>query len=443
MKTLKGIGVFLGSLHTAKLVALGYLSYVVLGWLLLMLPWAHAADSISPMDALFTSTSALTTTGLATVSTGNDYSLFGQIVILLLIQLGGVGYMTFSSFVILSRGPGLPRSRAEVASVVFSLPSSFQITEFVRGVVVFTLVIETAGAGALYAIFLNHGVESPLWSAIFHSISAFCTAGFGLYDNSFESFAGDPWLNLVIIVLSYSGAIGFIVSVDYWRRFTGRTLDVTLTSKVILLTTLWLSVIGTCLLFVSEPSIRELPPAPRFLASFFQCMTALTTVGFNTVPISGISHAGVVLLLFLMVVGASPSGTGGGLKTTTFTVIYATVKAVLKGQEEVVFRGRPIPIRRIRTAFASLGLYVWCLIVGVFLLCLVENASLEVLAFEAASALGTVGLSEGVTASLTTLGKWVIIALMFVGRLGPLTFGLALFVRSLRQGDYAGRDLAV
>ncbi len=440
---LTGIDRAFRRMHPAKVALIGYGCYMGLGWLLLCLPWARHASSGGALDQLFTATSAVSTTGLVTQSVSGDYTFFGQLVILLLIQLGGVGYMTVGSFVILSRKSELSDVRAEVGRLVFSLPASFRFKEFIGQVVLFTLVIEAVGAGALYAVFRQCGVADPAWNAVFHSVSAFCTAGFSLFDTSFEGFAGNFWLNAVIAVLSYLGAIGFIVFADFWRMITGKSDEMTLTSKVILAFTLYLSVGATLLLFVAEPTIRERPLDERLMCAVFQAMTAMTTVGFNTVPIGTFSKATLLLLTVLMVIGASPSGTGGGVKSTTVSAVLGVMRSAIRGEQEVSFWKRPVPLARVWTAVAGLGFYLTTLVVGTYLLELTESTSFDQNLFEAASALGTVGLSTGITASLTNLGKLIIVLLMFCGRIGPLTFSIALFCRSVPVSPARDNDLAV
>jgi len=425
-KAFKGLWSFHTSLHPVKLALVGYLSYIIAGCILLWEPFSQKGVGTNVLDCLFISTSAVSTTGLATVSIADNFNLFGQVVILLLIQLGGIGYMTFSSFVVLSASRNLSEARTGVAKTVFSLPSHFRVDKFIRSVIIFTLVIETTAALALYAAFLRRGADNPVWSAIFHSVSSFCTAGFSIYNSSFEGFADDFWLNAIVSATAIFGAVGFIVFVDVWRRITHKEERITLTSRIILYTTLWLTIIGTFLFFVSEPSVQVMPGEKRLLASFFQTMTAMTTVGFNTINISAISHASLLLLAVLMVIGASPSGTGGGLKSTTFAAVVGVMVSAMRGKHEVRFWGRKVPDDRLQAAVASLGFYLGTLLVGTYLLALTEVFPFENLLFEAASALGTVGLSTGITPDLSDLGKFIITLLMFVGRIGPLTFGLAL-----------------
>lgn len=430
------------TLRPAKLVTLGYASYVLLGWAVLCLPIA-ATGAVSSLDHLFTAVSAVSTTGLVTVDPGSNYTAFGQAVILALIQLGGVGYMTVGSFVVLARKAPLSELRKEISRSAFSLPDGLHVEDLIRHVIVFTVVIEASGALALYFCFANAGVENPLWPAVFHSVSAFCTAGFSLFSTSLEAFRGDFYLNAVIAALSYLGAIGFIVMADVWAVVCRWKREITLTSKIILHVTLWLSVAGTLLIFLSEPSLRPLEPAERLLAAFFQAMTAMTTVGFDTHSMSAMARGPLFVILLLMICGASPSGTGGGIKSTTLSAMIGVVKSTMSGDREVRFSGRPIPEHRVRAATANFVLYLVLLAAGVLLLTLLEDMPFLDLAFESASAIGTVGLSMGVTPSLSPLGKIVVCLLMFLGRVGPLMASTAIFVPGEVPAAEGAADLAV
>ena len=429
-----------GGVEPVRLVLFGYVACVVVCWALLALPISQAEAGTSALDHLFTATSAVSTTGLVTVSTSGTYSLVGELVVLLFIQVGGIGYMSLGSFIVLSRGGRLSKRRARMLSADFSMPKAFALDEFVRGVVVFTLLAETLGALALWALFSAAGVEGALYQAVFHSVSAFCTAGFSLFDTSLEAFASDTGVNVVVAALAYLGAVGFIVAVDLWRVVTGAQRRLTTTSQIILRLTALLTVAGTVAIFLTEPAEIAPTPALRWQAAFFQAMTAMTTVGFNTVPIGGLGMASLFVVLLLMVVGASPSGTGGGVKTTTLSAVYAVARSVLRGEEAVTYRGRRVPTDRLLAAVASFVFYAAVLTAGLLALTVTETtADFQSLAFEAASALGTVGLSTGVTGDLTVLGKLAVIGLMFAGRLGPLSFGSALFLRgpapALREDD--------
>jgi trk system potassium uptake protein TrkH len=432
----------LARISPLKLLLLGYVAYILVGWIGLSLPISHKGDRVAAIDNLFTATSAVSTTGLATVTTPESYSFFGQCIILVMIQLGGVGYMTVGSFILLVRKHSLPQTNEEVAKAAFTLPEGFSVRELLKNVVLFTLGIEILGVIALYFAFSNASVENALWQAVFHSISAFCTAGFSLFPDSLESFRSNFWVNAIVATLSLCGSIGFLVFSDAMRSIKSPGAKRTLTTRIILQATLISVFAGWFVLFLCEPSYRALPPEQRLLSSGFQAISALTTVGFNTTSIGELALAPTFLMLLLMIMGASPSGTGGGLKSTTVSAAIATTISTLKGRDRVTFWGCEVPSHRLSLAFASLVFYITIFFIGGFLLLLLQgdNPFHDVI-FEAASALGTVGLSRGLTGDLTPVSKLVVIVLMFIGRVGPITFGLALVgeTRSIRKRD----DLAV
>lgn len=418
---------WLAGLDSIRLLLLGYTSYILLGALALCLPLARQDSELRALDQLFMATSAVSTTGLATISAADSYTFFGQLVLLLLIQFGGLGYMTLSSFTVLALAGQLSPMRQRMASTSLTLPEGFEVRAFLRIIAGFTLAIEFCGAAALYPSFVRHGVADPAWQAAFHSVSSFCTAGFGLHNDSFESFRSDTTLNVVVTILSYLGAIGFIVLHDVWQSFRHLKPRITFTSRVILASTLWITVVGTTLFALDEPTVRALPPGERWMASLFQVMSASTTVGFNTIPIGPLSASSLFLIAVVMVVGASPSGTGGGMKTTTFTALWAVMMGVARRRDRTTFFGREIPSRRLRAAVATTMFYMLTLSAGIYAMALVEDSPLPDQVFECVSALGTVGLSRGITAGLTPLGKWIVIALMFLGRVGPVLLGMAIF----------------
>lgn len=421
-----------------RLVVLGYLSYVLAGWLLLCLPWSRVAGAGDWLDHLFTSASAVSTTGLVTISTSDSYTWLGEAVVLALIQAGGLGYMTLGSFIVLSAAGQLSPFRRRMTRTALALPAGADHATFLRLTVLYTLAVESAGAVLLHARFAAHGVAAPWWQAVFHSVSSFCTAGFGLFNNSLESFRGDTAMNAIIIALSYLGAIGFIVVHDVWQSLRHRRPRVTLTTKIILIGTAWMSAAGTLLFALDEPLVRTLPAGERWLASFFQVMSAGTTVGFNTLPVGGLAASSLFLLTLVMMVGASPAGTGGGIKITTVTALWAEMTAVLRGRDAPVFMGREIPRARLRAATAHIMFYCLVLASGLYALSLFETADLGDQLFECASALGTVGLSRGITGSLSGAGQLVLIVLMFLGRVGPLALAMALLPEPPRA---AGREL--
>jgi trk system potassium uptake protein len=439
----KWLRLWLSSFDTIRLLVLGYLSYVLVGWGLLCLPISHQVNGLHWLDHLFISASAVSTTGLGTISTSDSYSWFGEFVVMLLIQFGGLGYMTISSFTVLAVAGELSPLRNRISQATLTLPQGFELRRFLHVIFWFTLAIEAVGAAALYPSFAAHGAPQPVWQAIFHSVSAFCTAGFGLFNNSLEDYRDDVWMNLVVTVLSYLGAIGFIVLHDVWLSVRHRKPHITLTSKVILWSTFWISAVGTVLFALDEPTVQSLPAFQRWMAALFQVMSASTTVGFNSIPIAPLSASSLFLLTVVMVIGASPSGTGGGLKTTTFSALWAEMVSVLRRRDVTTFLGKVIPELRMRAAVANIMFYSLSLAVGIYALAVVEQSPLPDQIFECVSALGTVGLSRGITGTLTTSGKWIIIGLMFIGRVGPVVLGMAFFDPPKESSTRVEEDVAI
>lgn len=419
----------------------GYLSYFLIGGLLLCLPFM-THDGVSLIDNLFTSMSAISTTGLSTVDVANEYTFFGQLTILLLIQLGGIGYMTLSTFVMYRITHHFVGMRAKAFQTQFAVPECVTMGNMVNNIVRYTLVFEVVGALALYLFFVHAGVSQPMWSAVFHSVSAFCTAGFSIYSDNLMQFAGNVPVNLIIMVLSYAGAMGFIVISDLWHKVMRRGYRITFTTKVIMCITLGVTLWGTLQLFFFEPSFAAFAPGERLLVSLFQTMSAMTTVGYNTVDVSQLMPLSFFVLTVAMYIGASPSGTGGGLKSTTVSAVFAYVKSRLGLRREVTLAGRSIPDYRVNDALTIFIFYTMILFAGTYLLTLIESHRMEFLdlMFEAASALGTVGLSSGVCFSLSGAGKIVLIVLMFIGRVGVLTIGNAMLTRLGKVNSLPRKD---
>jgi len=432
---LKKIRHAFSKLPPARNLLLGYLTYASIGWLLLLLPICHK-QHVSALDNFFIATSAMSGTGLTTVDVGTEYSLLGQIIILLLIQAGGIGYMTFSSFVILATTKKLSHYRQKIASTTFSLPSEFSMHEFIINVAIFTFICEFIGTIALSVIFMQRGIEHSIWNGVFHSVSAFCTAGFSLFNDSFTGFKYDLWINITLSALSILGAVGFIVWLDLYKRVKGQKDHLTFITKVILSITFLFIFLGSLIFFFVEGPLADTTVYQRLMTSFFQTMSASTTVGLNTLDIGGLKEGTLVLLISLMVFGASPSGTGGGLKSTTFAALVGLVKSTVTGKNIVSFWNREIPPKRLRLATATFAYYAFVLTFSVFLLSLLENKRFVSIVFEAASALGTVGLSMGITSSLTDWGKLIITFLMFMGRVGILTFGIAISVQLKEEEEF-------
>ncbi len=425
----------------------GFLTYIVAGFLLLLLPWAQARP-ISVIDNLFIATSAVSTTGLVTVGISESYTGFGQFVIMCLFQLGGIGYLTFTTFMLLSTTRRLTHWHKKILTSEFTLPVTIKISDFLRSVIIFTVIMEAIGTVLFYIAFSKEGYNTgdALWNALFHSISAFCTAGFSILPNGFEPFSDNTLVNSIISILAIAGSLGFIVVTDLAFKIKSKSHRLSFTTKIVGIGFILLLGIGSVFLFLTEPSIQSLNDKERFLASFFQTMSAMTTVGFNTMDYGTFVLPVLLMVIFLMYIGASPSGTAGGMKITTLTAMLAIVGSRLRGKKRIAFLGKRIPFERLYIATSSFIFYTSIIGLGTFLMTLSEHFEFERILFEVASALGTVGLSTGITGELSLFGKVVITVLMFIGRLGVLTFGLAILAQKPKNTDQdfiVEEDLAV
>ncbi|MFH0887419.1 MAG: TrkH family potassium uptake protein [bacterium] len=415
----------------AIIITLSFLLIIITGSILLTLPFSSKNGSSVPyIDAYFTANSATCVTGLVVRDTADTYSFFGQAIILLLIQLGGLGYMTVSTFLaILLRRKVFITHRLIVKEALSSYTIQGTVS-LIRNVFFIVFTVEAIGALILFLRFLPvRGWKWALWGGIFHSVSAFCNAGFDIMGgfNSFTAYAGDWVVSMTLALLIIIGGIGFIVIsevLDYKmnKRFTTHT-------KLVLLVTALLIVFGTIAILLAEynnPStIGPLPLHAKILSSFFQSVTP-RTAGFNTVSMPGLTTMSLFLITFLMFVGASPGGTGGGIKTTTFGVIISTVISVIRGKHEVEMFRRRISNEHILKAMTITILSLGVVFAAVALVSYFQNLPLRDVIFEVVSAFGTVGLSVGITPFLCDASKIVIISTMFIGRVGTLNLFMAL-----------------
>jgi len=412
-----------------------------------MLPVMVDEGRISLINALFTATSAVCVTGLVVVDTGTYFSPVGQWTILLLIQIGALGIFTFSTFfVLILRGDTSLRGRMLIQETMTHFPYR-NLFRLVRNILLFTFVTEAIGAILLWLCFREYFSQTRSgYVAIFHSISAFCNAGFSILPSGLEDFSAHVPINLIVMSLIIVGGLGFTVLTDvvaillpHKTKFRRLSLH----SRVVLMSTIALIAGGAVLFWLFElnnPAFAGRPISQQILVSFFQSVTA-RTAGFNTISIAGVTNATLFLLIFLMFVGASPGSVGGGIKTTTFSIYLIMVISYLRGKQHVEIFGRTIPARIISKAVATTAM-AFALIVGSTILLLVFESGnggnfshlffIDWL-FEVVSAFGTVGLSTGVTSYLSPGSKLVIIATMFIGRLGPLGLALSLLGRELEQ----------
>ncbi len=429
-------------LSPIQLLSIGYIIIILIGAFLLMLPVSSANNTYQFfVDSLFTSASAVSTTGLVVVDTGTYYSFFGKVVILFLIQIGGLGYMLFFvifSFLVKNK---LSFSEKKYLRESIARNQNVDLMRFVKLTFIYTFIIEGIGAlGYLIVLIKKYSFGDAFFSSVFHSISAFCTAGFGLYPDNLSSYSSNIIMNFNTFFLVITGAIGFFVLYDLqnfiYRKFKKENLvRLTLHSKIVLSFTFSLFLVGAIVIFIAEGNHFSNNIFQNILNSFFQSISASTTVGFNTVDISVMQNASLFIMIILMFIGASPGSTGGGIKTTSFATNVLSSIASLKGKSVATIFKRSISRFNVDKANAQIFVALSSTLIITLILTFTEKFSFIRTLFEAVSAFGTVGLSTGITSSLSTIGKLLITILMTIGRVGPLAIGL-FFVRKNGNGNY-------
>lgn len=417
----------------ARVLTVSFLGAILIGALLLSLPFSTTAGRIDPVDALFTSASAVCVTGLTVNDTAKDFTAAGQAVILILIQLGGLGIMTFSTLILIAAGRKISvRDRLLIQSAFQpGIPQDFR--SMLKSIFAFTFVLEACGAAALLPAFLSgHGVFRAIWLSVFHSVSAFCNAGFVLFSDNLASFRGRVDVNLAVITLIILGGLGFPVLNELRlaarSRLAGREVRPSLHLKLVLAATgvLILATFAFIFLYESTRSMSAYSGRERFLASLFQAVTP-RTAGFSTIDLNLLAPASILLIVLLMFVGASPASTGGGVKTTTAAVLVLYLRARLAGRDSTDAFKRSLTATTVTNALTLVALALAVIFLAWAGLLLAQPAlGMKEALFEVYSAFGTVGLSLGITPRLTTAGKSIIILTMFVGRVGPLTTLYAL-----------------
>lgn len=415
-------------------LALGFLVTILIGSSLLSMPFATADGAPAPfVTALFTATSAVCVTGLVVVDTGTYWSFAGQVVILLLIQVGGLGFMTASTFFLVLLGRRVSLNERLLLRASHGVTALGGVIRLTRQVVLLTLVIEGLGALVLFMRLAgDFAFPQSVWLGVFHSVSAFNNAGFDLFGGyrSLTIYNGDPTVLLTIAALIILGGISFTVLLNVLRHGAYRTL--LLDTKLVLVTTAVLLVAGTlgvlALEFGNPATLGPMPWPQKVMNAFFASVTP-RTAGYNSIVVGGMSQGGLLLTIALMYIGAASGSTGGGIKVNTFAALTAAVVAAVRGKEAVTVFGHELPLveinRALSVALLALGLiFGWTLLLSV-----TEPFSLEALLFEVTSAFGTVGLSTGITPDLSIPGRLLIALMMYVGRVGPLTVALALAER--------------
>ena len=407
-------------LTSSQVIILGFAGVILLGAFLLMLPVASAEGvATSFHEALFTSTSAVCVTGLVVQDTGSYWSFFGQTVILALIQIGGLGVVTVAAAVVILSGRKISLMQRSTMQDAISAPKVGGIVRLTRFILLGTLLSEATGALLLLPDFCKTFGFKGIWMAVFHSISAFCNAAFV----SLTGYMGDPLINIVIMLLIIVGGIGFMtwddIYINKWKLKRYR-----MQSKVILTTTVWLILLPAIFFFFQDFS--GLPMEKRLLMSVFQSVTP-RTAGFNTADLAAMTEPSKAIMILLMLIGGSPGSTAGGMKTTTFAVLVFNAFATFRNKEDAGVYGRRIECQTIKNASTVAMMYILLFLCGGIAISICENKPLLNCLFEAASAVGTVGLTLGITPDLHIISQSILILLMYLGRVGGLTLIYAMF----------------
>lgn len=455
LKTKHGIAL-LGGLDPSQILVGGFLVVILLGTLILMLPISSQAGTVTPfVDSLFTATSAVCVTGLSVVTTAEHWSLFGQVVILLCIQIGGLGFMSIVSmlFIITRKRISLKNRLIMQEALSYNTPAG--IVRFTKYIVEGTLLVEGIGALLLAFVFVpEYDLIKGIWYAVFHSISAFCNAGFDLIGGeSLMPYVGNTLMNMTIMLLIIISGLGFSVWVDtyntlkykFMAKKEGRQActwrqafyKLALHTKLVLIITAILLVLGFVFFFCAEytnpqtlgglGSLKE-----KIYAAMFQSVTP-RTAGFCTISLADLTDASKVMTILLMFIGGSPAGTAGGIKTVTVGVLILCAISTIKGEEHTTVFKRTIPMQIIARALTLIMILLSMIMVTITILSFTETFEFMDILFEVVSAYGTVGVTLGITPSLSLIGRIVIIIAMFIGRLGPITIAVALTIKQNRN----------
>lgn len=411
-------------LSSFQIILLGFAGVILLGALLLMLPISSAERVITPFnEALFTSTSAVCVTGLVVKDTGSYWSAFGQAVIITLIQIGGLGVVTIAASFSMLAGRRISLMQRSTMQDAISAPKVGGIVKLTKFIITGTFIIEAVGAVSMMPVFCKNFGAKGIWMSVFHSVSAFCNAGFdilGTEGNQFCSltpYTSNPVINITVMLLIVIGGIGFLT----WDDICNNKFKIkkySMQSKIILLTSLILILLPAIYFFIFDYSDYSI--GNRLLASLFQSVTT-RTAGFNTTDLTKLTRPSQAIMIFLMLVGGSPGSTAGGLKTTTMAVLILNAFACFKRKENVCAFGRRIDDSVIKNAATIVMMYITLFFIGGVSICTIEKLPLVASLFETASAIGTVGLTLGITPKLSLASQLILIVLMYLGRVGGLT----------------------
>ncbi len=422
------------------MLVLGFIAIILTGTVLLLLPYS-TTNGITPVDALFTSTSAVCVTGLIVKDTPNDFTMFGKIVILILIQIGGLGYMSMATFIALIAGRRIGMPERILIRESLNIGPLEGIVRLMKGMLIFVAACEGLGALVLALRFVDkYPPGEALFYGIFHSVSAFNNAGFSLFSDNLKAFREDFTITITVMVLIVLGGIGFVVVNDLYNRFRRRNKKLMIHTLIVLISTFLLIAGGALLIYLSERKYLfaggDFGTRDIIISSLFASVTA-RTAGFNTIDYAALQPATIFLTIILMIVGASPGSTGGGIKTTTLSVVILHIWSTIRGRRETVVFNRRIPRVMVSRSLVVLAMAIIYIGMVTLLIIDLEHTPFDNTVFETVSAFGTVGLSTGdgggrsFCASFSDVSKIIIVFTMLAGRLGPLT----LFTALLRQKE--------
>ena len=423
------------------IILISFIIIILIGGFLLSLPVAiENGQKTNLLEGMFTATSAVCVTGLTVNDVSAVYNLFGKTIILILIQLGGIGIITFSTVVVTMISKKVGYFTKKLIQEDINANTTFEIQKFVKKVLITVFTIEIIGAVILFFKFVKiFDYKTAAYYAIFHSVSAFCNAGFALFSNNLSDFKNSIVINTVIPVLIFLGGIGFAAILNLYQYFFKKDKRLTTTTRIAVKMSIFLIIFGTVMTFILEYSnsktLGTLPFFEKLGAAFFQSITT-RTAGFNTISIAELREPTVFLFVVLMFIGASPGSTGGGIKTTTAGLILFGIVTTIKNKENLEYNKRRISWKIYNKAMVIVFISIMYLIVILFLLIWLENVKVIELGFELVSAFGTVGLSRDLTPRLSDISKLLIMITMFVGRVGPLTITLALSKEKNPKGRY-------
>lgn len=432
-------------INPARTLILGFLAIITIGAVLLMMPFSTVSP-ISPVDAVFTATSAVCVTGLIVKDTPNDFTTAGQIIIMLLIQIGGLGYMTSATIISLAVGKKIGLGERLIMKEALNVINLGGIIRFTKAVLFMTLLFEFAGAVLLTFRFMDdYALSEAIFYGIFHSISAFNNAGFSLFSDNLMHYRGDIIVNIVISTLIIVGGIGFIVISDLYNYWKKKIFRISVHTKIVLVTTFSLILAGAVLIYYFEHSnpdtFRNLSLKERLLSSYFASISP-RTAGFNTLDYSSMKLETLFLTIILMFIGASPGGTGGGVKTTIFAIVLASMVSIIRNMRDTIIFKRRIPMETVAKSHLLLVLGLVFVIIMSLIVIRLEDTTYMKSMFEVTSAFGTVGLSIGdggvrsLSAIFSPIGKLLISFAMFAGRLGPLTLAVAVISKKEEMFRY-------